>query len=51
MRYVAPQRENLLTRSQWEELLEVLLWAEPDYEKVSGAIFLVAIKGLGLKSF
>ena len=26
---------------------EVLRWAEPDAERLAGAIFLVAIKGLG----
>lgn len=50
--FVAPQAamsgsSGALTRAQWDELQEVLRWAEPDAERLAGAIFLVAIKGLG----
>lgn len=49
--FVAPQQagtaDTALTRAQWDELQEVLRWAEPDEERLAGAIFLVAIKGLG----
>jgi len=48
--FVAPQvatGSGALTRAQWDELQEALRWAEPDAERLAGAIFLVAIKGLG----
>eukprot|EP00434_Breviolum_minutum_P015551 symbB.v1.2.013694.t1/scaffold974.1/size359025/1 len=46
--YTSPQGAgNRLTKVQFDDLQEVLRWAQPDNDRLAGSIFLLAIKGLG----
>lgn len=46
--FVTPQKADMaLSRAQWDALQDILEWAQPNPDKLAGAMFLVAIKGLG----
>ncbi|CAE6961578.1 HCN4 [Symbiodinium natans] len=46
--YTAPQKPAArLTPDQWQQLQSVVAWSAPDREKLTAAIFLLAVRGIG----